>query len=556
MRKTLPVKPRRSSIAYSDYFNLDFEYQACSNEMTKVKFGSPNTKPDDDLFLPEYEPIRYVCSRSIPSSSLTRFPLPGRVKVDDEGFLEVSIEYHLSAVLLRSVHLGPLAQISKDITILDDSYGIQPPTCVTDYPEEYTLSITAAVRSSDMVRKLFSKVSRRRNAIIPPRLLVSGSEPSPLVFRHSQRHATTSIAIKLTIFDSQNSEEFTVTNNTVKITWRLQQSRFSSFEGLKHIPTRKKLEAKNSKLVCKTVLEDKTTYTCHVGQWLRAMMTEKDPRNISAPSTTSSKQEQFILCEHRSKHRKLVLETARPSSCTGLILTTDDTSLDPHRDQLWHSSAQPQDEPSSISSLNTPPLTLPYSELDLEPQATSSLSQIATRTTNMSIPISIPLSSFKQPTSTTSCMVIRYSLQIDICVPFTSISKREHESTIHHATPETSIDKGGMTHKTSWTAGAHLVIPIQLTYVSNLSGKHSMQNFPETNTVLGDVDVRSDGIAGPDRIIMVESAITHTLREAIQAPNRRSGDDALPRRRQNSADEEILPTYGQSTGQTGVAIAL
>lgn len=547
MRETLPVKKQSSSIAYSDSFDHDFEFQACGNEMTEVKFGPPNTKPYDDLFPPEYEPIRYVSSRSIPSSSITRFPLPGRVKVDDDGFLEVSIKYHLTAVLLRNPHLGPLAHISKDITILDDSCGIRPPTCVTDYPNEYTLSIMAAVRSNGVARKLFSKVSRRSNAIIPPRLLVSGSEPSPLVFRRSQRHATTWIPIELTISDSQNSEEFTVTNNTVKITWRLQQSRFSSFEGLKKTPTRKKLEAKNSKLVCKTVLEGKTTYSCQVGQWLRGIMTEKDRRNISALSTTSSKQEQFIPSEHRSKHRKLGLEMICPSLCSGLILTIDDMSLDPTQDQLHYSSAQPQDEPSSTSPLNIPLSTLPYSELDLEPHGTSTLPQVFTRTTKIPVPISIPLSSLKQPTSTTSYMVIRYSLLIDICTPLTGTSKREHELTFHHATPGPSTDEEGMTYKTSWTAAAHLDIPIQLVYLSEPSNKHLMQNIPEMNTVLDDVDVRADETTRSDRLTMVESAITYNQREAIQALNGISGDDTLPRRRQNSAAEETLPTYGQST---------
>lgn len=158
-----------------------------------------------------------------------------------------------------------LRKVSKQITILDDSDGIQPPTCIADYPGEYRLSTTAMTCSSSIARKLVAAISRQQPRLPPPRVLVDADEPPALEFRRSQKHATTLIPIKVAILDSQhNSDADTVTSSNVKIAWRLQQSRFSAFDCPRENPTRQRVQRGTSKVAYKMTIEAKNTYTCQI----------------------------------------------------------------------------------------------------------------------------------------------------------------------------------------------------------------------------------------------------------------------------------------------------
>lgn len=52
----------------------------------------------------------YTCSWSLPSSTTTKFALPGRASSDDPSYLLVSIKYQLTAVLLRKAGGNPVAK--------------------------------------------------------------------------------------------------------------------------------------------------------------------------------------------------------------------------------------------------------------------------------------------------------------------------------------------------------------------------------------------------------------------------------------------------------------
>lgn len=531
MSETLPVPPQPGDcISSPPWHRLKFEFQACSKETLDVSFGCPKVRAgesEDNNQLLERDPIRYTCSWSLPSSATTKFALPGNASSGDASYLLVSIKYQLTAVLLRGAGGLPVAKVSKHIAILDNSDGIQPPTCIADYPGEYRLSTTATTCSSSIARKLVATISHRQPGLPPPRFLVRANEPHALVFRRSQKHATTLVPIEVTIIESQRSGDADiVTSSHVKITWRLQQSRFSAFDGLRETPTRQRVHSGKSKVAHKTTLEAKSTYTCQVDRWRWATVSD-DLSSRGSPSNPTD--------------LDLSLKSVRATGET-------DGRLD--RNPL-------SQVPGGVDNVlpPCPPLRPPTSTPEPAIEPASIPTPTSTRTTTIYLPVSISLSSLKAPTSRTTYMVVRYSLSIDFRMRLDSAATRKAFCTSDEEQQRHTRlfrrNSRGKDRRRSWIAEAHLVVPLQLVYMCDDDVESSWSGARTLKGQLGGTTAESRAFDG-------RGIATDLDRTSSRRGGQRTGLGASTGISTTAATgrQERLPTYSKSTAERRTSVAL
>lgn len=328
----------------------------------------------------------------------------------------------------------------SEVILLNGSAEPQPPTCVADFRTEYSL-LQSATRTMSKAHSLAMKFSRRPD--LSPRIVLEASEPEPLILRKTDQYVTTTVPLRLTELENSKTTTSQARSNScdvVRVTWQLQRSMFSSLKPLKQIPTFDEVVIQKTKacVMRKTVLIGRPqTYTCRLGVWQKgALTTLKDLR--TSPGST---------CAHKETH-----EEQPDQMCAGPPILEKECAS-----QQRQPISPPQSRDNSIVSYRVMMQTIERapSASFVDPSANVQQSPppyISTMTNTLCIPISMPMCLLPTPTTFTSYMAIRYSLQIKV---------HAHLSLLPSGNTN---DKSGRHSGRSCSVNARLVVPVQIVY--------------------------------------------------------------------------------------------
>lgn len=431
---------------FSSNRRFSFCFQACDGAATAVKFGPPGTNINERL-VQSYGHVKYACRRSLPSSTYIKVPHPQYSNSpQDRKVFEVSIRYELHANLLRKTDSGlkSLAQCVSGITILDDSTGSQPPTCVLDFGSEYRLCRQMSLRG-DGLQSLTDK--RLHQARDPFDLVVDAAEPRPLVFSKNHKYATTNIPVWLTLFGpEQQLQGFqSGLNGDVTLDWQLRKSVFCSFKRLRKVPMLSSATSSNkdSPMLQKTTYTDQRTckYRLSSDSWQQDNSATLLARTTFGPSGLSLKNLRLNQCKQGSNSRET------PSVHLEEQSTTQSTTESGPR------------SPNPLTEVSEG-LILPNKRV---------------LTTKIPLSINVSTSSLLKPTSFSTFVAVRWKLRINVGICLGSESQDYDRDKAKRPSAPSSIEHGICE---CLTANADLEIPIQIIYDSASVDSEESQRDP------------------------------------------------------------------------------
>lgn len=456
-------------------YHFRFSFRACDPSPDAIRLGLPpviddHDDDDDDhthSLTGTYRAPSLTTFTSLPSSAYMKTaypPTPGRVH--ENCVFEVLIRYQVRVLLLRPCKHGAsiISQSESAVTILDDSLGVQPPTCVSDFRSEYKLCHEA---TAYMNKRWLWKNRLMRLRTKELSLLVHASEPPPLLLRNSDTYATTPLSVKLTIPTTncdQTSAEMpsTLPKVEVCISWHLQKSMFSSLEGLDSVPiiTSNISACEEHRVVSQTAggLVHKYTHCLNNHDWQKDMDDDMYlkclpwPSGVDAPAVHNVNKAEDVYLSTGSRTR------------TG--------NNHAHSEAFAEMAPAEQGEHSSMTELtrSLSDTVLPGTNISSAEDTSKSdiPSPRAAYSVTITVPIYIPTELLPTPTSFTPFITTRYSLKLDIKATLISTqeSQREEQKTRNmYARPHSRFYEPTSTIKmASHKFRASLNVPVQIVY--------------------------------------------------------------------------------------------
>lgn len=455
--RDLPIGPEPCSeeltLVRSQVRSFKFSFQSCDVSDSVACQSLPDYAESQAQSI-ECAPL-YTHVITLPSSTYVRIPCP-RLSgaTQDHEMLDVTITYSLRAAIYRRQQSGNhmIAETSSEICILDDSLGVQPPTCISDFGLEYHPQHTVALRTNWLAAMKRSACSQRAPLT---EMSLLASEPRPLILHKTSPYATTSVPLTIRLCTDYFTpcDVSVLRRGTISVSWRLQKSVFCAFEGFKDLPTLQHV----SSMRRPTAVQRKVTLFCkqafthemHADRW------QRDTQECSCS-----------IQEHCQVQTSILNKIASSSNQNIPSATAADG---PHQNQHHYETetcpSATEDCRSQASASNAiAACSTPWKHrLNPKLMPTSILS------TDIPVPIHIQRDTIPMPTSFTPYMTTRYSVQIQVAVSVNASGASCATNVQEMSTPQNPLRRWHRQHLKilsvdRWTAKASITVPAQIVY--------------------------------------------------------------------------------------------